>query len=57
MSDNMTVHDAACKLNCSEETVRRMIRSGRLPALQLQRDYRISKEDIALSLNSGKIKK
>ena len=53
--DFMTVHDAASKLACSEETVRRMIRNGRLEATRLQKDYRIS--SLALSQKSGKVKK
>lgn len=58
-SDYMTVQEAASKLSCSEETIRRMIRNGTMPArkIGLGRDYRIPNNALALSQGSGKIKK
>ena len=42
MTEFMTVAEVAETLRVNQETVRRWIRSGALPATRLGRDYRIS---------------
>ena len=44
---NLTVSEAASALNCSEETVRRMIHSKRLRAFKLKKDWRIPESAVA----------
>lgn len=43
----LTVAEAAELLRCSPQTIRRLVRAGRLPALRLGRDLRISREALA----------
>lgn len=42
----MTVAEAAGYLRCHPQTVRSLIHSGRLPAVKLNRQYRIKLEDL-----------
>lgn len=41
MDPYITVKEAAALLDCCEETIRRMIRDGKLPAARLGRTYRM----------------
>ena len=50
LDNHIPLQEAARKLSCSEDTVRRMIKSGRLPALRLGNHIRISERDIIKSL-------
>jgi excisionase family DNA binding protein len=43
----MTVQDAATALSCSDQTIRRLIKSKKLPALVLSKDYRINEADLS----------
>jgi len=42
----LTIPEVSQFLKVSEETVRRWIKRGKLPALQFDRKYRIRKKDI-----------
>lgn len=42
--DVLTIKEVAKKLRVSEDTVRRMIDSGELPAFQVHRQWRIRKD-------------
>lgn len=56
--ERLTVREMAKRLNCSEETIRRRLRSGSAPAIKLGH-YRIDPEAFELSLSnrqSGKPK-
>lgn len=57
--DYITVHEAASKLSCCEETIRRMIRRNQIPAQKIGagRDYRIPNNGLVLSQKSGIIKR
>jgi len=52
--DFITVHEAACRLSCSEETIRRLIRSGKLKSYKMLSQYRIKPQDIELSLSQSR---
>jgi excisionase family DNA binding protein len=48
----LSVEEIAAELGVHPETVRTWIRSGELPALQLRRTYRVSKNDYEEFLSS-----
>jgi excisionase family DNA binding protein len=48
-----TVAGMARRLNCSQETVRRMIRSGEIPCVRLPGTYRLDPEKVILALSHG----
>ena len=56
MEQHLPVSEVAAKLSCCEETVKRMIRSGRLPAVKLGGQYRVAEGTIAASLGTGRNK-
>jgi excisionase family DNA binding protein len=56
MQTHITVRDVALRLGCCEETVRRLIRSGALPALRLGQQYRVDQKTLELSLSSQRNK-
>ena len=47
------VKELASKLKCSEETIRRLIRSKQLPAIKIGHDYRIDENTLQLSLGTS----
>lgn len=44
--DSLTVSEAAGRLACSGQTIRKLIRSGKLPAYRIGRDFRIIESDL-----------
>jgi excisionase family DNA binding protein len=42
----LTVHETADRLRSSEHTIRRLIRSGELPALRVGQQYRIDGDEL-----------
>lgn len=44
--DYYTIYEVAALLNFHHNTVRRMIKSGELPAKQFKREWRIRKSDL-----------
>jgi len=55
---HVPISEVASKLACSEDTVRRMIRSGRLPAIRLNGGYRVDEASVlALALTQSHVKK
>jgi len=54
MDQHIPIREAASKLACSEDTIRRLIKAGRLPALRLGGGtgaIRINEKDISLRLS------
>lgn len=54
MNQHIPISEAASKLACSEDTVRRMIKAGKLPALRLGGSngaIRIDEHEITLRLS------
>lgn len=49
----LSVRDVAIRLNCSEATVRRMLRAGRLPGIKVGADFRISPMALAGWIQAG----
>ena len=49
-----TLQEVADMLNVSNRTVRNWIKSGKLPALKIVRQYRITKEDLAAFIQDSK---
>lgn len=45
-ASSLTVSDAAACLACSGQTIRKLIRSGKLPAFRIGRDFRIIESDL-----------
>ena len=55
--DYLTVADVAAELHCSEPTVRRRIREGELPAVQLGdpgKGLRVRRDELEAGLNQGR---
>jgi len=48
--DLLTVTEVANYLRVSDNTIRAMIRQGKLPALKVGREYRVKRADIDASL-------
>lgn len=46
----LTVAEVANVLNCCTKTVRRIIASGILPAIRLNRQYRVRRADLAATI-------
>lgn len=46
MNQHITVKEAAAKLSCCEETIRRLVSKGKLPALKLSHELRIDEKHI-----------
>ncbi len=46
--DVLTINQAAAVLNCHPDTIRKAIRTGKLKAGKVGRDYRISKRDLEI---------
>lgn len=53
----LTVEEIATRLQVGEPTVRRWIRTDQLPAIQINRQYRITKSDFDTFLRKRKKKK
>jgi len=53
----ITTQEVASKLGCSEETIRNMIHEGKIPALRLDRTYRMDWLEVqrALSVTTNTI--
>lgn len=49
-----TLQEVADLLHVSNRTVRNWIKSGKLPALKIVRQYRITKEDLAAFIQDSK---
>ena len=52
----LTTEDIARHLDISEATVRRYIRTGKLPAVRLERAYRIRREDFERFLKEREVR-
>lgn len=52
----MTIEEIASILRVSEETIRRYIRDGLLPAIRLRGMYRVKREDFEKFLKQREIK-
>lgn len=52
----MTIEEIASILRVSEETIRRYIRDGLLPAIRLRGLYRVKREDFEKFLKQREIK-
>ncbi|MBN2023591.1 MAG: helix-turn-helix domain-containing protein [Pirellulales bacterium] len=50
----VTVPDMAKYLGCSQETVRRMLREGKIPGLKLFKDWRMDAEQVTLALSNDR---
>lgn len=50
----ITIRQAALKLACCEETVRRLIRRGRAPAVRIGSVYRVRLADVEAALAVGR---
>jgi excisionase family DNA binding protein len=48
----LEVHEVAYQLRCSQETVRRLIRSGKLPAARLGSHFRVKQSDLDAFIDS-----
>jgi len=55
MDTFFTTQEVADRLGVSVFTIRRYIRAGKLPAVQLDGAYRVSRQDIATFLKSREI--
>lgn len=49
-----TLQEVADMLNVSNRTVRNWIKSGKLPAIKIVRQYRITKEDLEAFIQDSK---
>jgi excisionase family DNA binding protein len=47
------VHDLSHLLNCSQETVRRMLRTGKVPGIRVGRDWRADPAAVMLALSNN----
>ena len=54
MSDFLTSQEAADMLRVNNDTVKRYIKIGYLPAVKIGKAYRIKRADIEALLNTGK---
>lgn len=52
----LTTKQVADLLGVKVVTIRRYIQSGKLPAVQLEKEFRISKKDLEEFLNKRKVK-
>lgn len=60
MSSNgryIPVSELASRLSCSDETIRRQCRDGRIPAIKVGRDWRVDADKAILSLSKESEKK
>jgi excisionase family DNA binding protein len=55
MADYLKLPEVARRLDVSEKTARRMVRSGKLPAVFIGGAYRVSEEDLAEYLKGAKV--
>jgi len=55
VADYVKLPEVARRLDVSEKTARRMVKSGRLPAVFIGGAYRVSEEDLAGYLESSKV--
>ena len=46
------VKDIARELACSQETVRRMLKAGKIPGVKVGRDWRADPEKVLLALSN-----
>jgi len=53
----LTTEEIALKLDISQETIRRYIRQGDLPAVKLRGVYRVKREDFEKFLENRRTKK
>ena len=51
MEQFLPIREIAAKLSCSEQTIRRLVKSGKITAIQMGKDYRISEKALLLSLH------
>lgn len=54
MSDFLTVKEAADMLRVNNDTVKRYIKTGLVPAVKIGKSFRIRRADIEALLNTGK---
>lgn len=54
MGDFLTAKEAAIMLLVKNDTVKRYIKSGYLPAVKVGKSFRIKRADIEALLNTGK---
>jgi excisionase family DNA binding protein len=47
MAVYLTAEQVAARLQCSEQTVWRLLRSGELPGLKLRKQWRVSEDHLA----------
>ena len=47
------VREVAHLLNCSQETVRRLLRTGKVPGVRVGRDWRADPERVMLALSNN----
>ncbi len=50
---HVTTEEIAESLNCSKRTVQRMVRTGEIPAVKLQRQYRFDPQAVEMALSRG----
>ena len=55
MTDYLKIPEVARRLDVSEPTVRRMVKSGKLPSVFVGGAYRVSEEDLANYLEAAKV--
>ena len=55
MADYVKLPEVAHRLGVSEKTARRMVKTGKLPAVFIGNAYRVSEEDLATYLQSAKV--
>jgi excisionase family DNA binding protein len=55
MEDYLKIPEVARRLDVSEKTARRLVKSGRLPAVFVGGAYRVSEVDLAEYLESAKV--
>ncbi|MBA7549277.1 hypothetical protein ES705_41753 [subsurface metagenome] len=54
-SKMLTIQEVAKQLNCHYMTIYYWVRDGKLPAVQLNKIYRISEEDLKKFLKNKKV--
>jgi excisionase family DNA binding protein len=55
VADYVKLPEVARRLDVSEKTARRMVKSGKLPAVFIGGAYRVSEEDLAVYLESARV--
>ena len=55
MTQYLKLPDIALRLDVSQQTARRMVKDGRLPAVYIGNAYRVSEEDLAAYLENARV--